>query len=312
MSTPEPHDQPGLQPGAEPQVAPFFIVGAQRSGTTMFRLMLNAHPRLAVPFETDFVAVYEALGGNEFADREARAKAVELWAREPLTKKAKLIENPATFTNQQDIRSFAALVSAVLSGYSRQQGKFRWGVKTPSFVTEIDVLKQLFPAAKIIHLVRDGRDVAVSMSKIRWGKKNVIRAARDWREKVMMGRKMGKLLGGDYLEIRFEDLVADPAHCLRTVCDFLDEDFDALMLDYHRDSRSAMPKESQQWHQKSMSKPDTGKISSWKRTMSRPHQELFEDEAGAWLKVFGYPLTGRKPGLTAKLQRLYYQTIARY
>ncbi len=308
MSTPEPQDRPDM----EPAPAPFFIVGAQRSGTTMFRLMLNAHPGLAVPFETDFVSVYEHLEGNRFADPEARAKAVESWAREPLTKKARLLDNPARFVNLQDIDSFDALVSAVMQHYSRQQGKSRWGVKTPSFVTEIDVLKQLFPAAKIIHLVRDGRDVAVSMSKIRWGKKNVIRAARDWREKVMMGRKMGNILGEDYLELRFEDLVADPAQHLQEVCEFLGEKFDPAMLDYHRSSRSAMPVDSQQWHQKSMSKPDTRKISSWKRNMSRSHQELFENEAGPWLRVFGYELTGRKPGLVAKLQRIYYQTIARY
>src|SRR3712207_1470296 len=152
---------------------PFFIVGSARSGTTLLRLMLNAHPSVAVPPESRFV--------------------VELWTGAERVNVAQLLAKLAAHTRFQawDLpiemvehelegvtgAPYATAIEAAYQAYARGSGKSRWGDKTPRYVESIPLLAKLWPDSRFVHLVRDGRNVALSYADVPFGPKNVVKAA---------------------------------------------------------------------------------------------------------------------------------------
>ena len=131
--------------GARP-APPFFIVGAQRSGTTLFRLMLNRHPQLSVPFESGFIPVfYRKL--PEYGDLKQRENVQRLLkdiAEYPHQQYDPLIKDPGAIL-AHPIGSYADLVDAIFRVDAATRHKTRWGDKTPGYETDIDVLWTLFP-----------------------------------------------------------------------------------------------------------------------------------------------------------------------
>ena len=148
--------------------------------------------------------------------------------------------------------------------------KRRWGDKTPFYTPDIHLLWQLFPGCKFIHLVRDGRDVAVSQKNISWLPGSVARIAEEWRYKTTVCHKVGSVLPRNhFLEIKYESLVGSTETTLARVCDFLDEPFDEAMLRYDESAKTVVPEVSLQWHQSSVQAPDPSKIGVWKEKLSR-------------------------------------------
>jgi len=297
------------------ELMPFFVVGAQRSGTTMLRLMLNSHSRIAVPFESAFLCQYSNLA--QYGDLRNKSNAETLLralAEEPLTKKGKIIQEPKAIL-AEPIETYSDLLTAIFQQYAHKRGKVRWGVKTPEYVTEIDQIWRLFPHCKIIHLIRDGRDVALSYGRISWGSSHTPRVAADWRWKVMLGHKMGEMIRVpylSYLEVHYEDLVRSPEATLSKVCAFVGERYEAQMLHYHQDGAREMPSESLQWHRTSVSAPDETKVLAWKREMPLADQILFDEIAGDALEQFGYERVRRAAPIRVACKRVYYCLIRRW
>lgn len=292
---------------------PFFIVGAQRSGTTMLRLMLNNHPALAVPFESVFIPeFYRRLG--EYGDLREHGNVERLLGdicADRWVQRGGLVPDPGAVL-ARGVDSYPALVDAIFSEYARSRGKRRWGDKTPTYVTELDVLWELFPGCRFVHLVRDGRDVALSLSGISWGSSHIPRIAEEWRWKTTLAHKMGRMIPDHYLEVRYEDLVREPTAALRAICGFLGEPYSDAMLDYHASGEQEMPQDSLQWHRSSVSAPDPSKLDAWKRRMSVPDQILFEEFAGSALDLFGYERLNRPATLGSRLRRMRYTLVKRW
>jgi len=288
------------------QVPPVFIVGAQRSGTTMLRLMLNAHRSFAVPFESDFLQpLNKGLVRKELADKQTVELALDALANEKFTSKGRIVEDKQAILAHQ-IGTYAELLVAVFTEYAKSRGKPRWGIKTPSYQTQIDVLQELFPDARVVHIVRDGRDVLVSRRSLPWGGDNTPELAHDWRWQVLMGRKLGRMLGSRYKEMRYEDLIQNPEASLRQLCEFLGETFDTGMLKYHEHAAAEMPSDSVKWHEASVSAPDKGKIYQWKNKLPLPDQILFQEVAGDALATLGYEPVSARSRVRTGLKRIYY------
>jgi hypothetical protein len=135
---------------------------------------------------------------------------------------------PADWRDYQ--RSLAVILDAVFGYFAAREDKYRWCEKTPQHVQHLLALAQQFPAAKFIHVVRDGRDCAVSFHR-RWKRRPELTIFR-WKKVVATGREQGQQLrAGRYLEIRYEDLTAQPESALRRICSFLDLPFDEAILD---------------------------------------------------------------------------------
>ena len=279
----------------------------------MLRLMLNAHPRLGVPFESHFLPeIHRRLESfGDLARRENMERLLQEISEHRFVQRAQLVTDPQHILDRSG-PSYAELVDTIFSLHVAKSGKARWGDKTPQYVTEIDVLRAVFPECRVIHVVRDGRDVALSMRKISWGSACLPRVARDWAWKTTLARKMGALLGDHYLEVRYEALVVDPESELRLICDFLGEEFHASMLEYHHDAADEMPARSLQWHGTSVGPPDPNKVFEWRRSMSLSDQLVFQDVARRTLEDCGYEIVERDAPWRRRLRHLYYVFVKRW
>ena len=293
---------------------PFFVVGAQRSGTTVLRLMLNRHPELAIPFESGFIIPFlQRL--PEYGDLNRRENARRLltdiagyyliadWGRW-ITDFEAILANP--------IRDYADLVHAIFLTHAQAKGKSRWGDKTPGQETNIDALWHMFPGCRILHLVRDGRGVAQSNKRVSWGIHSLPRAASDWSWKVTLGHKMGALLGPHYHEVRYENLVLQPEAVLREICAFLGVPYEPVMLGYPETAAREMPPGTEQWHSRSVQALNPSLVFAWKRDMSRADQIIFEQIAGDTLDLLGYHRERLPSTLASRMKNLYYATFCRW
>ncbi|MDQ3766392.1 MAG: sulfotransferase, partial [Actinomycetota bacterium] len=210
------------------RIPPFFIVGSARSGTTLLRLMLNAHPEVAIPPESRFITemwqdmleveVEPVLGDLARHDR------FRLWELSIEEVRAELDGPTARYTE---------VMEAPYRAWARRRDKPFWGDKTPRYVENIPLLGGLWPPARFVHLVRDGRNVALSYADVAFGPKTLAKAAGLWARRVRAGMEAGRALGpGRYLQMRYEDLVEAPERHARTLCGFLGLPFDPVVLDY--------------------------------------------------------------------------------
>lgn len=294
--------------------APIFVVGAPRSGTTMLRLMLNAHSRIAIPFESDFIPkFYRRLGEyGDLSKQENIGRLLDDIASQSFVTRGGLVRDKASVL-ARDPQSYSELVAAIYGTYAEASGKLRWGDKDPDNVVEMDVLWNLFHGCRIVHIVRDGRGVANSLRKLEWGSKNLMKLARDWSWRVTLAHKMGMMLGPRYyLEVRYEDLVRSPEPTLRGICTFVDEPFDEKMLGYDKNAIAAMPESSLKFHASSIRAPDPAKATAWEREMSVADRVLFDEVAGSTLEAFGYQREALRASWRSSLMRFKYEFINRW
>ena len=283
-----------------------FVVGVGRSGTTLLRLMLDAHPELAIPPETHFVPelVARARVRAEIGDLVAEIVAARNWGDFGLD--AGELHDRAAALGHTDP---ASLLRCFYSLYAERQGKPRWGDKTPSYVKRMRLIADLLGEARFIHLIRDGRDVAVSRRRRGMGdQKPVTDAAERWQRRIMRARQQARRLGGRYLELRYEDLVIDPEPALRRVCELVELDFDPAMLEYHRGSeerlrefardlppeggrRARSAQERMAAHALATAPPNPDRIEAWRQEMDEADRIEFERVAGGLLAELGYPLS---------------------
>lgn len=294
--------------------SPFFLVGVDRSGTTLLRTMLNRHRNLAIPPESHFIPRlwrrrrrYGHEGRIERTERFLADLAAETRYRS--------WELPLDDVRRELVRmaapTFSEAIAAIYRVYTAGQGKTRWGDKTPGYAECIPLLGRLFPQARFVHLIRDGRDVALSMldreqvSKYRTGKEPLHRHAATpaffWSRRIRIAHRAAKDLGVTrYLEIRYEDLLEDPEGQLRRLCLFLGEEFDPAVLTHHPTALEGVPS-SQRWLHTRLSLPPTKGLRDWRRQMPAREVAEFEAIAGRQLSALDYPVVSgsRRSGLRA-------------
>lgn len=272
--------------------SPFFIVGVHRSGTTLLRYMLSSSSRIYIPPESDFIPRF-FLGRSDavLSERKVEELLESIFSEYRFVRDWRGERPPAgTFFQQLPAPTPTAFLHRLYAMYAEQNGAVRWGDKTPIYTDYIPLLKQLFPDARFIHIIRDGRDAALSMLD-KWEEKefhvDIFFAARNWVRRIRKARADGQKLGpAHYYELRYEDLVSDPEPQLRKVCRFLDEPFDPGMLSHHRLARS---KESAGgFHDAVRSAATTRRVARWTREMDEADRRLFQAVGGALLDELDY------------------------
>ncbi len=267
-----------------------FLVGSYRSGTTLVRLMLDSHPAIAIPHESYFIPQL----WNHRPDRDAaRAFSVDGFLDQLLShrwfRRWELPEpDVRRALSEAAPRTYADAVRAVYAAYAESRGKSRYGDKTPKYVVEMPMLADLFPEARFVHIIRDGRDVALSLLDVNFGPRTVEEAALLWRRMVMKGRRDGRRLGSRYVEVRYEDLVAEPEPLMRRLCSFLELPYDQAVLRYferpdlHREIKNPE-------HHRHVKEPPTPGLRDWRTGMDPRDVSAFESIAGPLLEQLGYP-----------------------
>jgi hypothetical protein len=277
--------------------APFFIVASARSGTTMLRIILNRHPHLAVPPESRFIT--ELWQGDTqvhtsfFLDRLAAHSRFAAWDLP--------IQAVGEELGYQPSVGYREAISAAYRAYARSRGKERWGDKTPRYVEHIPFLAGLFPSSRFVHLVRDGRDVALSYADQSFGPKTISKSAHLWRKRVAAGLRDGRALGDKrYMELRYEDLVEDPEARLSHLCAFLGISFDPVMLEPDQGQQDVLARAST-YNPHVTDRPKRG-VRQWRTTMPDRQVEIFEAVAGGLLSQLSYPRVYPNPRLVSHVQ----------
>jgi hypothetical protein len=197
--------------------------------------------------------------------------------------------------------SIPAIISGVFEKNAKGEGKVRWGDKTPYYVLHMPKLLEWFPNAQIIHMIRDGRDVALSLFGRRhdFGIYNVYCAAKYWQQYVEGGCEVGARLGPDtYMEIHYEDILNDPVRAFTKICGFLGEEYCETLFDVRPDDS---PGKTPLVHQP-IKADNSGK---WRVALTPWQTRIFESAAGNTLKRFGYPLCTSPYRLPLVLRALY-------
>lgn len=295
-----PTQETGLGPN------PFvFIVGCQRSGTTLLHRMVDANPHIALVHESRFVPDW-------FEDRVGLTPEGHVTSDLiPL-----LLDNPRFALMGIEPRELEALLAsgdglpyAVFMGgiydlYGKKRGKDLVGDKTPRYVRYVPTLHRLWPRAKFVHIIRDGRDVY--LSAVAWKSGGELRrrfvplhedsvsiTATWWDWLVRSGREASAALGPDlYHEVRYESLVADPAGECAKLCDFLGIPYDDAMTRFHEGREDPKPGRSA----KNAWLRVTPGLRNWEKEMSADEVRRFEAAAGDLLDDLGYVRAAPRPG----------------
>lgn len=298
--------------------APIFIVGAPRSGTTLLQYMLRAHPALSIPTgESHFFiplmrdeASYGDLSRPENVRRvlEAMYRQSREFLDTDLHGLKFDIDTLAAELVADGRRTMRDLISGVFEKNAAGEGKPRWGDKTPYYVLHMPALLNWWPDAQFIHIIRDGRDVAMSLfaRKHDFDVFNTYFAARYWEHYVEVGHRQGaNLPAGRYLEIRYEDLLADQRTTLVKVCNFLDVGFVESLMDYKKAGIAGKTP----LLQKPVQKDNAEK---WRTAMSPAQIRLFEGGAAAALRRHDYAMTtpGTRLPLPTRAWYRWHNTLA--
>ena len=225
-------DKPLSNPGGTP---PLFVVGAARSGTTLLRLHLLGHPRLVIPAESWFLLdLAERFPAQTRLDAAGLREALSYIENHPRWKDWRSSREPLDPALFGDSRtSLAEVVDTVFRRETKAGPDTIWGDKTPGYVSIVAWLAELFPKARFIHIVRDGRDVYLSLSRRGWQGDTPFQIGRYWRRCVrQVDSALSSLPESRKLRIRYEDLVLEPRREVERVCDFLGLEVQESMVQF--------------------------------------------------------------------------------
>lgn len=263
-----------------------FLLGCPRSGTTLLRVIMDSHPEMAVPPESHFIAKlgharkrYEgrgAEGWDRLADDLVGRSWFEHW-RFSEDEVRNCVTDPA-------VDSYPNAVRRLYSEYARRRDKPHYADKTPKYTLDIPILADLFGEARFVHIIRDGRDVALSLMEKPWGPKTLGDAAVLWKKQVETARSDGRRLDPiRYHELRYHDLVEDTESVVRNASSFLGLDFDPDMLNYFEKERPGRSVAKGNVH-----RPPTRGMRDWRGQLSHEEVVLFDALAGDLLDELGY------------------------
>lgn len=272
---------------------PFFIIGVHRSGTTLLRFMLCSHSRLYIPPETDFIPYFFGKNPHEqLSDRRIteiikiifdRYRFVGEWQGQPPTTEE--------IISEMTDRTPASFLNVLYSLYATQNGKLRWGDKTPIYASYVDIIHEIFPQAKFIHILRDPFDAGISLLE-KYEKEefhiDIYFAARNWVRRINDITASFKRLPSElYYELRYEDLVKQSAVKLREVCEFLGETYETGMLNQHLLAQDRIAPDSRFFA--NVRKPiNTDRIGRGRRELKPRDRRLIQYVCGPLIARIGY------------------------
>lgn len=284
----------------------FFILGNPRSGTSLFRLMLNAHPEIICPPESGFMhwwwGKYKNWNQSNNNEKDIQAyindilksKKIETWNFDRDVLHDLIIESQPV--------NYRELTTLVYLNYQQNDvTEIKYiGDKNNYYINYINDLIEIWPDAYFIHLVRDVRDVYCSYLEVNnlvtdspykpTLSSNPSEVANDWLINNVEIEKVKKIKPDRYYFLRYEDLILDTKNTLKKLCDFLNIEFSKKLLNYYiNGSKTNLePKETLDWKTKTKEKPDTSKVNRFKSELSIAILNEINKSVGSKLNEYGY------------------------
>jgi sulfotransferase family protein len=276
-----------------------FIVGCPRSGTTLLRHIVSAHPQIVITPEAHWIPLWFKKRKGLTPEGLVTLDLIsELLAHDKFRLFQLAREDLLFLVQRGQPTSYASFVTGIFTLYGKARGKELVGNKTPDSARRMNSLHALWPHTRFVHLIRDGRDVALSLMnwpKVRnktpgtfatWKDDPVSTSALWWELNVRRGREAGELLGSElYREMRYESLVAHPEQECAALCEFLDLRYNEAMLRYHEAFGQADPGLGARHDRE----PIAPSLRNWRTQMPADDVERFEAAAGALLDELHYP-----------------------
>ena len=272
--------------------APVFVVGCPRSGTTLLYNMLLSAGGFAVYLAESNVFNLLVPRFGDLSVPANREKLMDAWLQSQLFRASFLDEKQIRAKVLSECRNGGDFLRIVMGEMARVQGVGRWADNSPEELLYAPAIKKYLPDALFIHMIRDGRDVALSLDArphawirpFAWDREDRLAVAGlCWEWMVNRGRRVGRQMGGDYLEVHFEELQADAPATLAKIGKFIQHD-----LDYEHILRVGIG---------SVSEPNTsfkgeggGPVGRWKQKITPEKLALFEALVGSTMKELQYPL----------------------
>ncbi len=300
---------------------PIFLVGAARSGTTLLQYMLRSHPDIYFPTAESHFIIPFYRRREEYGDLSNRDNMISLLSDIYRARKRFFDEDMnnvefdagemADLLLHEQRTTFPQVVAGLYEANARVENKRSWGDKTPYYILHLPTILEIFPNARIIHLIRDGRDCSISMLKRKHDLQifSTYHAAATWKKYVNAGQQFGRSHPDCYHEIRYEDILDKPEYSMLQLFRFLGEqqhDVSGYFSEHEgkRENADAAGRKT----------PLVGKPikkdnqQKWRQLMSNRQVRTFEAIAGDVLARNGYPLVYSAPrisGLSRAANELY-------
>ncbi len=292
---------------------PIFIVGCPRSGTSfLYHLLLSAGGFAAFHTQMNAFDVLEPIYGD-LGQIGNRKKMMRDWLRSKAFQVSGLDRQTIEQKVLSECRNASDFLRIVMDDVAHHQGVDRWIDSTPTNIPHMVRIQRDFPDAVFIHIIRDGRDAALSLDKhgwsrpLPWDKNNALLAAGlYWEWIVRKGRSVGASLGSHYIEVRYEDLVTNPAEELQRLGNFIHHD-----LDYGRIQQASVGsvKNPLTAFGEDLREGKFSPVGRWKVKFTPKQLSWFEALVGKYLLELGYALGGtalvNHRGTIARKRMLY-------
>ena len=274
---------------------PVFVVGCPRSGTTLlYHTLISAGGFVDYPAESHVFNLFAARYGS-FADPRVREAFLPVWLKTHYFEKTGLRPEPISRRLRAEAESWGDFLRIVMEEMARVQGVGNWAECTPHHALHLREIARDLPDARVIHMIRDGRDVALSMDRLGWAPRlpgdrspSVLAAGAYWSWILRRGRSLGRSCGLPYTEVSFEELVQRPGETLDELGTFLHRE-----LSYDEVLRNPVG---------SVANPNTSfgvgngagvpdtfdPVARWRRGMAQELQQAFMRRFGDLLDELGY------------------------
>jgi hypothetical protein len=295
-----------LPTGGIRKKAPVFVLGCPRSGTTvLYHMLLSAGGFAVYRYESNvFNLLVPRFGGMRSVSN--RKHLMDAWLKSELFRQSGLNAESIRVKIMEECRSGGEFLRIVMEEIAQKQKVQRWADCTPEHLLYMEDIKRQIPDALFIHIIRDGRDVALSYLQQGWShplpwdrKERLAVAGLYWKWIVQKGREGGERLGRDYQEVRFEDLVTHPEETLSRLGAFIDHD-----LDYEAIQRAGIGSVSEPNSSFGAEGGEFNPVGRWKTRMTSEELAKFEALVDDVLRQLGYPLAFPENGLTFRALRL--------
>lgn len=270
---------------------PIFIVGSPRSGTSLLSKIISGHPKIGIPFESH---VYPRLYpwrkcyGDISINKNKKRVAEDIVSLEPVKKWKKLPSVERVIENIGG-SSFHTAFEGFMEAWLREIGKKRWGEKTPHNVFFWREISEGFPKSKFIHIVRDGRDVAMSWKKVRFGPEHFYSISNLWKNYVKKAEEIKRKTDKNrFYEVKYEEILKRPKKNIKKICNFLGESFDSKMMKFYKGAGS-YPTDDR--NERNLSRPLLrDNMNKWMSDINTRNLRIFESVSGETLERYGYEL----------------------
>lgn len=279
--------------------SPLFVLGNPRSGTSLLRIILNAHPNIVIPPECGFLQWWYTKY-KEWSIWDCNPTKVEEYVKDVLSSKKiegySILENDLTnYILSNEPKNYASLSALVYHFYGRKKDVKLWGDKNNYYINHIPLIKEIYPNAKFVHLIRDGRDVACSYKELSKNietgaiyrpilSNKVVEIANEWKSNNTL--IANEIRNNSHYIVKYEDIVLNFDKTIKKILDFLKLPWNDSVENYYK--LNDEPSSTLKWKAKTLEPLDKESVGRFLKELTNEEIKAFESVAHSKLNYYGY------------------------